>query len=163
MLYHFMNQSNIHQLILFDFGVILVTKHFYVVVSTKVKVKSMPYDSTTSSAGAGLILFFVIFYIAIIAFFIYVWWRIFAKAGYSGARSLLLLVPIANIIIIIMFAFSEWPIQRELNQLRQMARSGSGQYPPQFAQQYPPPQQFPSSPQYPPQQYPPQQPQYPQM
>lgn len=112
----------------------------------------MPYNS----AAGGLLAFLVIFYIAIFVFFIYVWWRIFAKAGYSGARSLWLLVPIANVIIIIMFAFAEWPIYRELNQLRQMARSGSGQYPPQYGQQYPPPQQFPA------QQYP-QQPQYPQM
>lgn len=106
----------------------------------------------SDASAAVLIGFSVIFYIAIFVFFIYVYWRIFAKAGYSGARSLWLLVPIANIIIIIMFAFAEWPIQRELNQLRQMARSGPPQYPPQYVQQYPPPQQ-----------YPPQQPQYPQM
>ena len=99
--------------------------------------------------NAGLIGFLIIFDLAIFVFFIYVWWRIFAKAGYSGARSLWLLVPIANVIIIIMFAFAEWPIYRELNQLRQMARPGSPQYPPQYVQQYPPQQQFPPQPQYP--------------
>jgi hypothetical protein len=45
-------------------------------------------------------------------------WTIAAKAGYSGALSLLMLIPLVNIIIILMFAFSEWPIQRELREAR---------------------------------------------
>ena len=86
-------------------------------------------------------------------FAIIVYWRIFAKAGYSGALGLLMFVPIANIVMLCVLAFGEWPIYRELNYLRQMAARG-----PQYQ---PPPQQFSSSPQYP--QYgQPQPPQYPQ-
>ncbi len=104
----------------------------------------MPSDQTqqltaalgTFSLIAGLIglAFFVLFIIA--------YWKIFSKAGYSGALSLLLLIPIANIIIILYLAFSKWPVLQELEALR--AR-GSGQYPPQqFGQQQPyPPQQYP--------------------
>ena len=122
--------------------------------------------SNLAAAIAGLGIVFFLFSLAIAIFFVYVWWRIFSKAGYSGAMSLLLLVPIANLVVILILSFGEWPIYRELNQLRQMTRPGSGQYPPQNFQQYAQPQQFPSSPQYPspqypPQQYPPQQPQYP--
>jgi len=73
--------------------------------------------------------------LAFIVLSIVIYWRIFSKAGYSGALSLLLLVPVANIIMLCVLAFGEWPIYRELNQLRQMA---AGRQP-----------QFPSGPQYP--------------
>ena len=45
---------------------------------------------------------------------------IFHKAGYSWAMGLLMLVPIANIIMIFVLAFGDWPVRRELRQLKQM-------------------------------------------
>ena len=48
-----------------------------------------------------------------------------------------MLIPVVNLIIIIMFAFAEWPIQRELNQLRQVAGSRQGGFPPQYPPQAP--------------------------
>src|SRR5947199_7274791 len=113
-----------------------------------------------SGLGASLAIFFIIG-IGSLVLSIVIFWRIFSKAGYSGAMSLLLFVPIANIIVLCILAFGQWPIYRELNYLRQQAARG---------QQYPPsPQQFPSSPQYGQQQYSqpqpgqsPQPPQYPQ-
>lgn len=36
-------------------------------------------------------------------------WRITSKAGFPGALSVLLLVPIANIIYVYYLAFAEWP------------------------------------------------------
>lgn len=39
-------------------------------------------------------------------------WRIVSRAGYSGAWSLLLLVPVVNVIAVFVFAFSEWPLER---------------------------------------------------
>jgi hypothetical protein len=39
-------------------------------------------------------------------------WRIATKAGYPGALSLLLFVPLVNIIAIWVFAFSKWPVER---------------------------------------------------
>jgi hypothetical protein len=56
--------------------------------------------------------------------FFLAWWRIFAKAGYSGARSLLLLFPVINVIIFLLFAFSEWPIQRRLRGSGYAGRTG---------------------------------------
>lgn len=38
-------------------------------------------------------------------------WRICEKAGFSGLLSLLILVPIANLIFLYWLAFSEWPNQ----------------------------------------------------
>ena len=48
--------------------------------------------------------------------------RIFAKAGYCWAYGLLMFIPIANIIMIFMLAFGEWPIQRQLRRLEQWQR-----------------------------------------
>ena len=45
---------------------------------------------------------------------------IFYKAGYSWALGLLMLVPIANIVLIFVLAFGDWPVRRELRQLKQM-------------------------------------------
>jgi hypothetical protein len=128
----------------------------------------MPYNNGTGTVNTGaltgIILSSVVFSLVAIIFAVVIYWRIFSKAGYSGALGLLMLVPIANIVMLCILAFGEWPIYKELSYLRQQAMRGP-QYPPS-------PQQFPSSPQYP--QYgqpqygqpqpgqPPQPPQYPQ-
>ena len=39
-------------------------------------------------------------------------WRIVGKAGYAGAWSLLALVPLVNMIMLWVFAFSQWPKER---------------------------------------------------
>ncbi|HTD20817.1 MAG TPA: hypothetical protein VK667_14930, partial [Ktedonobacteraceae bacterium] len=74
--------------------------------------------------------------VAIIVFSVIIYWKIFSKAGYSGALGLLMFVPIANIVVLCILAFGEWPIYRELNQLRQMAASRYAQNPqnPQYPQ-----------------------------
>ena len=59
--------------------------------------------------------------LAATVFMIIVYWKIFSKAGYSGAMSLLMLVPIANIVALCILAFGEWPIHRELHHRRQQA------------------------------------------
>ncbi len=41
-------------------------------------------------------------------------WFIFKKVGYSPWRSLTILVPFLNIIMLWLLGFSEWPIQKEL-------------------------------------------------
>ena len=40
-------------------------------------------------------------------------WRIFQKAGFNGALSLLMFIPIINIIVIFYLAFAEWPSQKK--------------------------------------------------
>jgi hypothetical protein len=111
----------------------------------------MPNDNSGSgalaAALAGGIIIYLIILAAIIVFAAIVYWKIFSKAGYSGALGLLMFVPIANIVVLCILAFGEWPIYRELNQLRQIAASRSSpntQYP-----QNPPYPQNPSYPRYP--------------
>ena len=50
--------------------------------------------------------------IFMIAIFLVPAWRIATKAGYPGALSLLTLIPVVNIIIIWVFAFVKWPVER---------------------------------------------------
>jgi hypothetical protein len=102
----------------------------------------MPNDSNT------ILNFIIAFYVIILAIDLAIlvvtmiaYWRIASKAGYHGALSLLMLVPIANIVMLCIFAFGEWPIQRELNMLRQQLAMRGPQAPPypypQQAQPYP--------------------------
>jgi hypothetical protein len=112
----------------------------------------MSNDNTGSgaltAAITGGIIVYLIILIALVVFAVIVYWKIFSKAGYSGALGLLMFVPIANIIVLCILAFGEWPIYRELSQLRQMAAS-----------RYAPNTQYPQNPPFPPN---PQSPQYPQ-
>src|SRR5438552_17914742 len=120
------------------------------------------YNSGTSTVNTGaltgIILSSVIFSLVAIIFAVVIYWRIFSKAGYSGALGILMLIPIVNIVMLCILAFGQWPIYKELNYLRQQAARGQ-QYPP-YSQQYP---SSPQHPQYGQQQYSqPQPPQYPQ-
>ena len=65
-----------------------------------------------------------------LALIIAVWystWLIFRKAGYSGWQALLMIVPLANVLWLVVFASSDWPIERELA----LARLGLGRATPQ--------------------------------
>src|SRR5450631_4272924 len=112
----------------------------------------MPADQSqavgTMFATFGI--FFTILSIASIVFSVIIYWKIFSKAGYSGAMGLLMFVPIANIVALCILAFGNWPIYQELNALRQRV-GGVPQYP-----------QGPQNPQYPQNPQNPQNPQYPQ-
>ncbi len=39
-------------------------------------------------------------------------WRICQKAGYSGWLSLLVFVPLVNLLLLYYLAFAEWPLER---------------------------------------------------
>lgn len=74
------------------------------------------------SAGlGGAVAFFLIFYLVMLAVMILAWVSIVKKAGYSGWWVLIVLVPIANIVFFLIFAFSEWPVLKELRALRSQA------------------------------------------
>ncbi|HEY7415587.1 MAG TPA: hypothetical protein VH593_10370 [Ktedonobacteraceae bacterium] len=60
-------------------------------------------NSAAGAVAGGLV--FVIIGLVIAAFGIFCWWRIFSKAGYSGALSLLMLIPIANLVVFLVLAF----------------------------------------------------------
>jgi hypothetical protein len=75
-------------------------------------------DSSNAAAagvvGVALLVYFVIL-CAIVAFMVWVYWRIFSKAGYNGALSLLNLVPgVGPLICVCILAFGRWPIEDAL-------------------------------------------------
>ena len=66
------------------------------------------------AALAGLMAFGCVFWLilllAAIAFPIFCFWRIFAKAGYNGAMALIWLIPaVGPIVVISILAFGTWP------------------------------------------------------
>jgi len=73
--------------------------------------------SSAEAAGfvATLILTYAIVIFALIAFTVWLYWRIFDKAGYNGALALLNLVPGAGqLICLLILAFGRWPIEDRL-------------------------------------------------
>ena len=125
-------------------------------------------NGSGSSAAAALSAFtlaYCVFILAIVAFTIFIFWRIFKKTGQNGAMSLIALIPgVGTIIVLCMLAFGKWPIETEVEQHRMMHGGASPtpaqpNYPgyAQPGQPQPPYTQYPAPPQYPPQQYPPQQ------
>jgi hypothetical protein len=66
-----------------------------------------------------LMMFGIFFALIVVAIKALIFCKIFSKAGFSWALGLLILVPIANIIIAFYLAFADWPVQKEVRQLRQ--------------------------------------------
>jgi heme/copper-type cytochrome/quinol oxidase subunit 2 len=108
-------------------------------------------DAQIQAALMIYIVVVVVICLVSIVFSIVIYWRIFSRAGYSGAMSILMLIPIANLVALIILAFGEWPILRELNMLRQQVGSQPpSQYPPFNPQgpQFSPGPTYPSGPNY---------------
>ena len=89
--------------------------------------------------GAGVIGFVFLFVFAVIAFVIWLFWRIFTKAGLAGPLALLILVPgIGGLIVVCILAFSHWNVVP----VPPGYASGLQPYPPP----YPPPAKYPPPP-----------------
>ena len=71
--------------------------------------------------GAGILagVFGILVVAGIMAVAAWVWYRILGKTGHSGWLGLLMLVPVANLILVLVLAFGEWPIHRELRELKE--------------------------------------------
>lgn len=91
----------------------------------------MSYESPSSSSGgapAVILLVLVLVYVVIAVVMMWAYVRIIRRAGYSGWWMLTGLVPLVNLVMFLVFAFREWPIQRELAQLRAYAAQSPGGY-----------------------------------
>src|SRR5580658_3230088 len=76
----------------------------------------------TAFTGVFLIVELFFFVVAIVA-----WVKIVSKAGYSGWWVLIGLVPLVGSIFVLVFAFSTWPVTREVEMLRsQVGARGYG-------------------------------------
>jgi hypothetical protein len=82
---------------------------------------------TTSSGtftGVGLVL--LVIYLAFLVIGIIAAVKVVTKAGYSGWWVLITLVPLVGFVFILIFAFSTWPMTRELELLRAQVHRGGG-------------------------------------
>jgi hypothetical protein len=73
----------------------------------------------TPALGIAFSLVFVFIGLIVSILMVWVYCRIFSKAGFSWALGLLMFVPIANIVMPFVLAFSEWPVHRELRMLKE--------------------------------------------
>ena len=67
-------------------------------------------DQTQLHAFQGMLVLMPIFILVILVVAIIPYWMIWKKAGFSPWFSLLILVPVANLIAIYVLAFSEWKV-----------------------------------------------------
>ncbi|MDB4895982.1 MAG: hypothetical protein JWN15_2244 [Firmicutes bacterium] len=93
---------------------------------------SNPNPSLFPNFFAGMFVFSLIVAVVSALVLVLPFWMIFAKAGYPGAMSLLLLIPLVGFVVLLVIAFSDWPVLRELRQWRDWHRSqqSGGQFPP---------------------------------
>ena len=54
----------------------------------------------------------------VIGFSIWGWWTIFSKTGFPRGLAFVWIIPLAGLIVFFIFAFSEWPILKEMKQLK---------------------------------------------
>ena len=93
------------------------------------------YNSYSTSGGdaagalggllGGAFLCYFLFIIVLVAFMIFVFYKIIEKTGNSGWLALLMLVPFGNLGLILWLAFSDWPVLRENRELK-AGRTGYG-------------------------------------
>jgi uncharacterized membrane protein YhaH (DUF805 family) len=69
-----------------------------------------------SAIGAMSAIFGIWMLIAVAIYVLTIWffWRILAKAGFSGALALLNLIPLGTFVILLILAFGQWPNQRSI-------------------------------------------------
>jgi hypothetical protein len=89
-------------------------------------------ETHVTGVAAGVWAALIGVYVVVVAVVIWANVRIIRRSGYSGWWVLIGLVPVANVVMYLVFAFKEAPVERELKQLRAWAarnQNYGGQYP----------------------------------
>lgn len=100
------------------------------------------WDGTRDRSGdllgvAGAIGCIALFTLVLLVLYLWLFYRIFKKAGYSGWYTLINLIPyVGSVIVLFILAFGQWPIERGMQQ--GYDRYGPG-YPPGGPSGYTPP------------------------
>jgi len=71
-------------------------------------------DSSPFAALGAFWLLIVLFACVAALVMVFLYWKIFSRAGFNGAWALLMLVPLGNFIAIVYLALAEWPIERRI-------------------------------------------------
>ena len=74
-----------------------------------------------SAPFIGMIFFLILILFALLTSILMVvaYCKICSKTGHNWALGLLMLVPVANYVLPLILAFTDWPIQKELRLLKQ--------------------------------------------
>ena len=80
--------------------------------------------AAAGSRDSGLLVAIILVYVALFVLILWAWVSILSKAGYSGWWVLIGFVPVANLIMLLVFAFSDWPVLREVRNLRSSGHTG---------------------------------------
>jgi len=75
--------------------------------------------------GFGFGIFGCLWAAMVLALVVFPLWRICEKMGYPGPVSLLMFLPVVNIVMVWVLAMSEWPIERERRALRGQPAPGA--------------------------------------
>ena len=70
------------------------------------------------AVGAAVMMFAIVIGLIVIVIEILAFCKIFSKAGYCWAFGLLTLVPFGTLILLLVLAFADWPICREMRALK---------------------------------------------
>ncbi|MFI2105637.1 hypothetical protein ACH436_20250 [Isoptericola sp. NPDC019693] len=79
---------------------------------------NVDYDQLAADYGWLFGTAALVVYLAVAVIFLIAYVRIIQKAGYSGWWVLVGLVPVLNVVMFLVFAFSRWPVLRERDALR---------------------------------------------
>ena len=91
-----------------------------------------PIESHVTFFALFFIIFGLLFTLAALAFFTFLYCRIFKKTGFHWSLGLLYLVPAVNLFIIpLILAFAPWPVNQRLKELENRDDTAGQNHPPQ--------------------------------
>jgi uncharacterized membrane protein len=68
-------------------------------------------------------LFGVVIVLVALPLFLWAYSRIASRAGFSPWWALAVLVPLVNVVVVLVFAFSAWPVERRAEEAERRVRS----------------------------------------
>ena len=81
------------------------------------------FDFLTGLGGLTLTLILSIISFLVVIITIWLFWKIFKKAGFPGPLGILMIIPFVNLIMLMILAFFEWPIYKKFTSLKQRAKT----------------------------------------
>jgi len=77
--------------------------------------------------SAAWVIAYIVLVGALFVIYVVAYTNVISRAGYSRWWILIMLVPVVNLIMMLVFCFKEWPVTREVRELRaQLAASQRG-------------------------------------
>lgn len=85
--------------------------------------QSALYDSSSATFGSVFFFLYCCFILAMIGFSLFAYYTMAKKMGYNPWLGLLMILPFVNLILILLVLFTKWPIEEEVERLRELHKS----------------------------------------